>query len=86
MSLSSLNIATDGLIDNVNSLTIATRGLIQPEAVEEVKVVYPGWHPYPYFKAYKPERKEKKDVYPIHRDDEEVLELIIEAFINGLFY
>lgn len=84
----SINIATDGLIDNPNSLTIATRGLIQPEIVEDVKVVVipervPGGGKSPtVYMRKRLERLEPK--YDIHKDDQEILEIIIQSILTGI--
>jgi hypothetical protein len=85
-----LNIATDGLIDDVTSLTIATRGLIQPEVVEDVKIILPpaerrggvGTRGPTIYVRKKPERLEP--YYDIHRDDQEVLEILIQAILSGI--
>lgn len=89
--MKSITIATDGLIDDINSLTIATRGFIQPEVpVEDVKVVIPepeyggsgGKSPTVYLrKKYERLEEPKRDIL---KDDEEVLEIIIHTILSGI--
>lgn len=92
-----LSIATEGLIDDRSPLSIATRGLILIVPVEQVVIVkrphgywkqrelisFPWPDPLP-IKVKIPQRMEAgRD---IHKDDEQVLQILVESLINGLIH
>lgn len=86
MALNSLTLATEGLIgENINSIVIATEGLIQPALpVDIVRITYGGGGgeiPDVLLKRF---RKRLEPKYDIHKDDQEVIELIIESILSGI--
>jgi len=75
--LTSLNIATDGLLDRGSkpSLSIAARGLIRT-AEAAIEVVKQGGS---FFKG------EALKYAKIIKEDKEILDTIIQSFISGIF-
>lgn len=91
--MSSLNLATDGLLDRPTSLSIATRGLLQNEIIDGVVVVVSprqgsgggvnvGYVPSSVTRYQLPDRDELDR--SIHKDDEEVLEILIQTILGVL--
>jgi len=91
-----LSVATEGLIDDRTPLSVATRGLIKlPVEVSEVVIVQRKHGkmpprervliPFPWeFKPIKIEMKERiKSDFNIHKDDNEVLGILIELITSG---
>jgi hypothetical protein len=89
--MSPLSIATGGLLDYRTPLSIATDGLINlAVAEEEVRVIIPERRPGMGGGAVYVLSREDRLKYmedrrdDIHRDDQEVVELILEAIMAGL--
>jgi len=88
-----ISIATEGMIEDRTPLSIATRGLLLIVPVEQVVVVRRrkgGYHPervlipFPWKEPIKFKIEDRKlPSRDIHKDDEEVLKILVEIITGG---
>jgi hypothetical protein len=85
MALTSLNIATEGLLDQgeKEALNFAAEGLLRIDD-QQVVIIQEPVLPASYGAVTMVGKYKKPRRDDIHKDDDEVLEILIDAIISGL--